>query len=145
MSIELAKITDLDALLEIENECFKDPYTRDDMLYELSQNPCSKILIFKKEWGFAGFLDFWITFDSATICQIGVKKSERRQGIGEALLLEAIKILKEENVEFFTLEVRASNTAAIALYTKVGFEKVTVKTGYYKDGEDAIYMVKGLI
>ena len=40
MSIELAKITDLDALLEIENECFKDPYTHDDMLYELSQNPC---------------------------------------------------------------------------------------------------------
>ena len=50
-----------------------------------------------------------------------------------------------EHFEFFTLEVRASNTAAIALYTKVGFEKVTVKTGYYKDGEDAIYMVKGLI
>ena len=105
MSIELAKITDLDALLEIENECFKDPYAHDDMLYELSQNPCSKILIFKKEWGFAGFLDFWITFDSAAICQIGVKKSERRQGIGEALLLEAIKMLKEQNVEFFTLEV----------------------------------------
>ena len=145
MEIVEAKISDLKDLMDIENECFDDPYKEEDMIYEIEKNPCSKILIFKKELSSAGFLDFWITFDSATICLIGVKKSERRKGIAEALLNEAIRILKEQNVEFFTLEVRSSNASAIALYEKVGFEKVTIKTGYYKDGEDAIYMVKGLI
>ena len=43
-----------------------------------------------------------------------------------------------------TLEVRVSNEPAINLYKKRGFSTVCVKKGYYKDGEDAYYMMKGV-
>ena len=90
-------------------------------------------------------MDFWITFDSGTICQICVKNEFKRQGIATKLLQKSIEILKENNVEFYTLEVRKNNIPAIEFYKKNGFIKVTIKKGYYTDGEDAIYMVKGLI
>lgn len=42
------------------------------------------------------------------------------------------------------LEVRQSNTAAIQLYSKLGFNKTELAEGYYTDGEDAIVMEKGI-
>ena len=55
-----------------------------------------------------------------------------------------IEDLKENEVLFSTLEVRTSNENAIKLYKKFGYEKITIKEKYYKDGEDAIYMVRGI-
>jgi ribosomal-protein-alanine N-acetyltransferase len=50
----------------------------------------------------------------------------------------------DDLVESVTLEVRVSNKPATELYLKNGYKIVVVKSKYYKDGEDAIYMVKRL-
>ena len=50
----------------------------------------------------------------------------------------------ENRVDFVTLEVRKSNIAAQELYKKYNYELVTTKRNYYEDGEDALYMVKGV-
>ena len=91
-------------------------------------------------------IDFSITFNSATINQIGVLASHRGKGIGGLLLEQAIKDCEaqEEPVEFLTLEVRESNETAKAFYQKRGFEAITKKKGYYSDGEDAIYMLRSI-
>lgn len=146
MNIRKAKISDLEAIKEIEDESFINPFTKDDLLYEISQNPVSNFLVLEKDGLVVGFLDYWVTFDSATIDQIAVKKSERNQGFAKILLEKSINDLKElGEVSFFTLEVRTSNEPAINLYKSFGFQKVTIKEKYYDDGEDAIYMIKGLV
>lgn len=145
-NIRKAKISDLEAIKEIEDESFINPFTKEDLLYEISQNPVSNFLVLEKDGLVVGFIDYWVTFDSATIDQIAVKKSERNQGFAKILLEKSINDLKElGEVSFFTLEVRASNEPAINLYKSFGFQKVTMKEKYYDDGEDAIYMIKGLV
>lgn len=146
MNIRKAKISDLEAIKEIEDESFINPFTKEDLLYEISQNPVSNFFVLEKDGLVVGFIDYWVTFDSATIDQIAVKKSERNQGFAKILLEKSINNLKElGEVSFFTLEVRASNEPAINLYKSFGFQKVTIKEKYYDDGEDAIYMIKGLV
>ena len=145
-NIRKAKISDLEAIKEIEDESFINPFTKEDLLYEISQNPVSNFLVLEKDGLVVGFIDYWVTFDSATIDQIAVKKSERNQGFAKILLEKSVNDLKElGEVSFLTLEVRTSNEPAINLYKSFGFQKVTIKEKYYDDGEDAIYMIKGLV
>lgn len=146
MEIRVASKLDLDSIVEIEEESFSVPFKRDDILYELENNPFSKTLVIEDEdKKIYGYIIFWITFDSATINRIAVRKNKRNRGFARFLLQNAEKMWKENDVETVTLEVRASNIPAISLYEKYGFLKITVKKQYYEDGEDAIYMMKGLI
>lgn len=145
---ELATLDDLDEILALENESFVDPYKEKDLIYEISENPLNKYLLIKKNGLLVGFLDYMITFNSATINQIAVKKEYRRQGIATKLLNEMFESFPkdiEDVVETVTLEVRESNEAARKLYESVGFEKVVIKKNYYKDGENAVYMVKRIL
>lgn len=145
MEFKAATTNDLNAIKEIEDEAFHKPFTLEELTYEIKENPFSKYILCLIDNKIVGFMNFWITFDSATINQIATKKEYRNKGIATNLLEYAETLLKKENVEFFTLEVRESNVAAINLYLKFGFIKISVKKGYYDDGEDAIYMVKGEI
>ena len=95
------------------------------------------------EWGF-GFRARGLVRKGHVI-SIAVLPEHRRRGVGQALMLRAMKSLKEEyGAEEVYLEVRVSNRPAIALYEKLGFEKARVLHMYYLDGEDAYLMVKKL-
>lgn len=143
----LAKQEDFEQVLEIENECFKQPYTRKELEYEFNENPVNKIIVAESEEKIIGFIDFLITFNSSTIMQVAVTKEFRGRGIATQLLSEMERSFPKEIddlVETITLEVRESNEAAKALYLKNGYELVIVKKNYYKDGENALYMLKRL-
>lgn len=138
----------VDKLCELENECFLvNRFSKKDWMYEMDENEFSIIcLSFDDAGSIVAFLDFWITFDSATICTLGVKTEYRKRGIATSLIDDMETHLKEKytEVENITLEVRESNLEARNLYTKLGFVEVTVKNNYYENGENAIYMVKGI-
>ena len=143
----LATINDFDAVQEIENECFKEPYSTQELKYEFEENPVNKIIVAEKDGQVVGFIDFLVTFNSATIMQVAVTKDFRGRGIATQLLAEMEKSFPEQLddlVENITLEVRVSNQPAVNLYTKNGYKIVVVKSHYYKDGENAIYMIKRL-
>ena len=143
----LATLSDFDTVQAIENECFKEPYSTEDLRYEFEGNPVNKIIVAEKEGKVVGFIDFLITFNSSTIMQVAVTKEYRGNGIATQLLSEMEKSFPKEIddlVETITLEVRESNVAAKDLYLKNGYKIVVVKTNYYKDGENAIYMIKRL-
>ena len=143
----LARQEDFEQVLEIENECFKQPYTRKELEYEFNENPVNKIIVAESEGKIIGFIDFLITFNSSTIMQVAVTNKFRGQGIATQLLSEMEHSFPKEIddvVETITLEVRESNEAAKALYLKNGYELVVVKKNYYKDGENALYMLKRL-
>lgn len=143
----LATLADFDAVRAIENECFKEPYSDEDLHYEFEQNPVNKIIVAEKDRKVVGFIDFLITFNSSTIMQVAVTKEYRGNGIATQLLSEMEKSFPKEIddiVETITLEVRESNEAAKNLYLKNGYKIVVIKSNYYKDGENAIYMIKRL-
>ena len=77
------------------------------------------------------------------IKDIAVAPSRQREGIGRALLSEALAVLSMAGVGRTRLEVRAGNRAAQSLYEAFGFQSNHVRPGYYDDGEDAYVMVKG--
>lgn len=145
MNYELRAIKESDykAVFEIERLSFIAPWKEEEFLSEIKDNPfanISVIVLDNKE--IAGFYDYWVTFDSATIAQIAIHPSYRKQGLASIMLEEIIEDCYAKRVTNITLEVRDHNNAAIALYEKYGFKVVTVKEGYYTNGDNALYMVR---
>lgn len=148
MKIVEATLKDFEQIYDIEQTCFVEPYTREQLMYEFSENPLNKILVAYDEDKIVGFVDYMITFNSATISQIAVLPNYRKKGLGSKLLEEMEKSFPKEIddvVETITLEVRESNINAISFYKKNGYENVVIKKHYYKNGENAVYMIKRLL
>ncbi len=80
--------------------------------------------------------------DTGEILTVATAPEYRRKGIARNLLTEFFSLIPDET-ETIALEVRQSNTAAIALYESFGFEKAGVRKRFYRDPvEDADIMVK---
>lgn len=150
VNFKIRKMADADvqAITNLEAVSFFHPWPEKEIRYELHDNPVAKTLVAENAEGLiVGYLDFMITFDSATINRLAVVPALRKQGIAQALLDEMVRICQKQEtpVEWITLEVRSSNEAAKKLYSKNGWSVITVKKCYYDDGEDAIYMVRSII
>ncbi|MCP8308135.1 MAG: ribosomal protein S18-alanine N-acetyltransferase [archaeon] len=78
------------------------------------------------------------------IVSIAVLEQHRRKGLGQGLVEEALQALKNKNCSEIFLEVRISNSEAIRLYEKLGFNKKSEIKWYYRDGESALVMAKAL-
>ncbi len=140
-------LEDLPQVMEIENLCFIHPYKEKDLVYEMKENPVSNVWVIEYSNAslglkqIVGFVDYWVTFDSGTICQIAVHPDIQRSGVGSELMNEVKKDAFAKKVKTITLEVRESNEKAINFYKKHGFKISHKKEGYYSNGEDAIYMI----
>lgn len=91
----------------------------------------------------AAFAVTQVVLDEATLFNIAVDPAYQRKGLGRQLLEHLISELEARDVLTLWLEVRASNTPAIALYESLGFNEATIRRNYYptKEGrEDAIIM-----
>jgi len=89
----------------------------------------------------SGFAGFWLMADEAHLINLAVRETHRHRGIGELLLIATIDLASQLNAHVITLEVRASNTAAVNLYGKYGFIQVGLRRAYYiENKEDAILM-----
>lgn len=79
------------------------------------------------------------------VISIAVLPQYQRKGIGQALMQDAMQRMRTYKAKECYLEVRASNTPAINLYKKLGFETSRTVHGYYADGEDAAVMTRKLV
>ena len=145
MMIRKANILDLNDLVSLENLIFpNDPWKEENYLYEIESNPYASIYLYEDNNVLKGFIDLWITFEQAQIANIGILPEFQNQHIGTQLLDYAIQQAISELCETISLEVRQSNSSAIALYEKFNFEKVSTRRHYYEDGEDAWLMIKSI-
>ncbi len=78
------------------------------------------------------------------VISIAVLPEHQRQGVGYALMQEAMRSMLLYNSKECFLEVRASNTPAVRLYKKMRFEIRRTLRRYYSDGEDAYMMARKL-
>ena len=106
---------------------------------EFSTNPYLKIIIYVEKDKIIGFLLYSLIYDRIEIEQFEVITKERGKGIGDKLLKYLIEKYKKRDIKNITLEVKEDNIAAINLYKKYGFKKVSTRENYY-DGINGIVM-----
>jgi [ribosomal protein S18]-alanine N-acetyltransferase len=93
--------------------------------------------------GITGFLVAQAFEKQAEILNLAVAPQKRRQGYATALLLAALREFQAHDVREVHLEVRESNTAAIAFYNTHGFVKSGLRRGYYRaPDENAVTMLR---
>ena len=133
----------LPQLLEIEKECFSVPWT--EAMLRTQMNPDKHIFLVAETAGgeIAGYVGMMYVLDEGYISNVAVARDYRRRGIAQTLIYTLICRAAEKGLSFLTLEVRAGNDEAIALYEKCGFQTVGRRKNYYeKPAEDAILMTR---
>lgn len=134
-------LADVPAVHEIDLLSFSLPWPERSFRFELTENQVSRGWVTELDGKIAAMLVLWFIVDEAHIATIAVHPDFRRQGIGEQILLHALRAARAEGAQRAFLEVRAGNAAAQAMYRKYGFTVAGVRRGYYKDNnEDAFLM-----
>ena len=134
------KIEDIPEIARLEKLCFSAPWSENALLETMSREE-TFFLVAKCGESICGYVGCYYVLDEGYITNVAVDPEYRRLGIGRALIEELTKRARDKKLAFLTLEVRASNGAAIALYEKTGFEKVGRRPRFYSDPcEDAELM-----
>nr|WP_326185274.1 ribosomal protein S18-alanine N-acetyltransferase [uncultured Oscillibacter sp.] len=133
----------LDEVAELERICFSTPWSR-NMLAEELDNALSAFLVALDDGGrVAGYAGLQVVLDEGYITNIAVRPECRKQGVAGKLLQVFLDFAQGNRLAFLTLEVRASNYDAIALYGSRGFRSAGRRKNYYEHPrEDAIIMTR---
>lgn len=128
---------------EIERMCFSDPWS-ERMLREHLDNQCAAALVALGEDGTVlGYAGLLVVLDEGYITNVAVRPAFRRQGIAADLLTVFDRFARGNHLAFLTLEVRASNEPALALYEKLGYRRMGLRKNYYEHPkEDAVIMTR---
>lgn len=138
--VQPGEIPQIEAL---EKACFSVPWTADQLKGQLKDRQHEFIAAVSAGGAVLGYIGMMHVLDEGYISNVAVAPENRRQGIGDALILALLKICAALGLSFVTLEVRAGNVPAIALYEKHGFERVGLRKNYYDHPrEDALLMTK---
>lgn len=133
-----ATVADLDAIVAIEQHGFATPRPREVFARELTLPHARLVVLRARSAGpVVGFANFWVQADEVDLHVIAVAPDQRRRGLGAILLAHVLAVAAGGRV---TLEVRASNAPAQALYRRAGFGVDGRRPRYYPDGEDAVLM-----
>jgi ribosomal-protein-alanine N-acetyltransferase len=143
---------DLPEVLAIEALSFSNPWSDNTFRGEIQNTPVSFPMVVVRRPGdpvgaagadgeVVGYVIFWQIRDDVQVNNVAVRPDCRGLGLGEALMRYAIAKVRAAGAAFMTLEVRQSNTAAVSLYKKLGFETMGTRKNYYtRPDEDAYVM-----
>ena len=133
----------LDEVAELERICFTTPWSRNMLAEELDNYLSAFLVALDDNDKVAGYAGLQAVLDEGYITNVAVRPDCRRQGIAGKLLQVFLDFSKGNHLAFLSLEVRASNYDAIALYGSRGFRSVGRRKNYYEHPrEDAIIMTK---
>ena len=128
---------DIEFIADVEREVFKDAWGAESIKRHLSNRVNGGLIAFHKDEP-CGYVLFQKVSGEGELLRIAVSEKYRRAGIGRRLMT----VMEEDPAtDYWSLEVRAGNTAAIGLYEKMGYKAGRVRQDYYSDPrEDAIIM-----
>jgi [ribosomal protein S18]-alanine N-acetyltransferase len=140
IDVRRLQLRDLAAIEVIERSAYPTPWSRSMFAGELAK-PSSICLGAFDEDVLVGYLITSRYVDAWHVMNVAVAPELRRRGIATTLLGRLFELTAADGRRGYTLEVRVSNTGAIALYEGLGFETRGVRRGYYTDNrEDALIM-----
>lgn len=132
----------VDAIADLEKLCFHDPWSVKSITSELT-NPLSCWVVAMEDDRLVGYVGSQSVLGWADMMNLAVHPEYREKGIATNLINVLIEYLIQMQVTCLTLEVRVSNTAAISLYSKMGFAEVGRRPAYYRNPrEDALILRK---
>jgi ribosomal-protein-alanine N-acetyltransferase len=132
---------DIAAVHEIERLSFRTPWPSYAFEQELASNRLARYLVVRIGERLVAFAGLWLMADEAHVTTFAVHPDWRRRGIAQRLMVALVELSLEIGAQRMTLEVRAGNEAAQALYRRFGFIDVGRRPRYYTDdNEDALIM-----
>lgn len=145
MIIEIRPVTPekIPEIVALDRVCLGGLWTASAYLREIESSRSTLLALYlkssKQEPATAiGIACLWAIVDEAHLTLLAIAPNHRRQGLGKLLLLTLLKDAIARKLEWATLEVNVSNTKAIDLYQKIGFQMVGTRKGYYQPaGDDA--------
>ncbi|HEU5206467.1 MAG TPA: ribosomal protein S18-alanine N-acetyltransferase [Gaiellaceae bacterium] len=143
MKVELRRleVQDLDVVEAIERESYPTPWSRSMFDAELRKPSSLALGAFTEHDVLVGYAFVSRYVDAWHLMNVAVADAFRRRGIASALLERLFEVTGTDPRRGYTLEVRVSNTGAIRLYERLGFEARGIRRGYYTDNrEDALIM-----
>jgi ribosomal-protein-alanine N-acetyltransferase len=145
IEIRRLALSDLSEIDRIERQSYPTPWSRSMFAGELAKSSSITLGAFEPEASdrLVGYLVVSRYVDAWHIMNVAVDPAHRRRGIATKLLDALFAMTADDSRRGYTLEVRVSNTTAIALYERLGFQATGVRRGYYTDNrEDALVMWK---
>ena len=139
--IEVATVDDLNEIATIEKENILTNTMNKNQIQECLNGEnyaCFKAVFDNEVVGFV----MLNKSDELNIDSVAVKKEFRNLGIATKLIEKAETYAKEHKIETLSLEVAYTNVTAYLLYKKLGFVERRTRKNYYKNGDDAIEMIK---
>ncbi|MEW6313509.1 MAG: ribosomal protein S18-alanine N-acetyltransferase [Pseudomonadota bacterium] len=139
--LRVMRVSDLDAIMEIEPEIYAYPWTRGNFSDSLATGyscwvmECGGFLV--------GYGVLMQGVEEAHLLNISIAKSWQGQGLGRKLLQHFIGVARAGKSDFLYLEVRPSNVVALGLYLSAGFQRIAIRRNYYPafhGREDAILL-----
>ena len=126
----------------LERACFSRPWSEAMLENELWNDSAVVIVAEGEDGTVLGYAGLQTVLDEGYINNVAVAEAYRRQGVADELIAAFVRF-GQAKLAFLTLEVRASNAPAIALYEHLGFQQVGLRKNYYhKPKEDALILRK---
>ena len=133
----------LEQIEAIERQCFSCPWTLEQLRCQLSGERHVFLAAVDTGGAVLGYVGMMHVLDEGYISNVAVAPAYRRQGVAGTLISALMARAEELGLAFVTLEVRAENEPAKALYAKHGFVPVGRRKNYYDlPKEDAILMTR---
>ena len=134
---DAAAQADIDAIVALEADAFTNPWPRETLVWELEHSDVTHVHLLRDDAGaVVAFCVCWVIFDELHINTLAVAPSLRRAGLATRLLRQVMEEAAASGAKRATLEVRASNRAALALYGGLGFHVAAQRPRYYTQPEE---------
>lgn len=144
VNVRKMEFRDIKKVVELEEKYLLESLGEKLLASELSEkNNGVSFYVIENDDVVIGYIGRYYFFQEAEVLNIVVDESYQHQGYGQKLFDKMVEDMKD--VKKITLEVRASNIKGINFYTKNGFKQVGVRKKYYKNGEDALLLLKEFI
>ncbi|MCC8141518.1 MAG: ribosomal protein S18-alanine N-acetyltransferase [Lachnospiraceae bacterium] len=132
---------DVPDVAALERSIFSEPWTQRGFEQAIAMEQNLFLVAEEPDGPIAGYCGLYAAGDEGEITNVAVSIKMRRQGIGETMLEEILKMAGEQGLSQIFLEVRESNVGAICLYEKFGFEPCGRRINFYRwPDEDALCM-----
>lgn len=135
---------DILRIVELEEQIFNETLGYEMIKNELN-NPLVWFRLIEEENRIIGYIGGYFYLEDGEILNFLVDEKYQHQGYGTLLFNSIIEEAKNAGIKRVTLEVRESNTKGINFYHKNNFKQISIRKHYYKNGENAIVMMKELI
>lgn len=135
-------VEDLDQVVDIEQNLFSVPWTKEGFLTYLMKKDTMFFVVEEKE-RILGYCSMMTVLDEGDILNVAVRSDRQEEGIGQFLVDSMLRMAEMQGIRLVHLEVRQGNGTARRLYQRLGFKEDGLRRDYYENPvENAVLMTK---